>query len=160
VYVSSVGALSVTTLNDTVLCQGFGDGVPCAVAADPARRLRALALSPAVDATLRDVTVTVSHLGTSLLLYACTTDCEANATIRLYGQPGALVIAASGSASATLSRHVGRTVTLSHTPTFITQAQAEQTVLKYSLQAGDAMWVPVSGGTASCEPCPRGAVCL
>jgi len=125
VYLSSVGALSVTTLNETVLCQGFGDGVPCAVAADP-----------------------------------CTTDCEANATIHLYGQPGALVIAASGSASATLSRHVGRTVTLSRTPTFITQAQAEQTVLKYSLRAGYAMWVPVSGGTASCEPCPQGAVCL
>jgi len=160
VYVTSVGAPSETDLNTTVLCAGYGDGLPCAVAADPARRLRALVLTPAANAMLRDVTVTVSHRGGSLLLYACTTDCEANATIILHGQPGALVIVASGSASAALSRHVGRTVTLSHTPTFITQAQAEQTVLRYNLRAGDAMWVPLYGGLASCEPCPQGAVCL
>jgi len=160
VFVTSVGALSETDLNTTVLCAGYGDGVPCAVAADPARRLRALTLSPAINATLRDVTVTVSHRGGSLLLYACTSDCERNHTINLHGQPGALVIAASGSASAALQRHVGRAVALSHTPALITQAQAQAAVLRYNLRAGDAMWVPVSGGAATCAPCPQGAVCL
>ena len=55
VYVTSVAALS-EDLSETVLCAGYGDGVPCAVAADPAQRLRALVLSPAANATLRDVT--------------------------------------------------------------------------------------------------------
>jgi len=122
--------------------------------------LRALVLSPAANATLRDVIVTVSHRGATLVLYACTTDCEPNTTISLHGQPGVLVVAASGSASATLTRHVGRTVQLSLTPTLISQAQAEAAVLTYGLRAGDAMWVPVTGGAASCEPCPPGAVCL
>ena len=70
------------------------------------------------------------------------------------------MIAASGSASATLQRHVGRTVALSRTPALITQAQAQAAVLRYNLRAGDAMWVPVSGGAAACAPCPQGAVCL
>ena len=156
---TSVGALSEATFNETVLCQGFGNGVPCAVAADPARRLRTLVLSQVVNSTLRDVSVSVSHLGTTLVLYACTSDCERNMTIRLHGQPGALVIVASGSASATLSRHVGRNVQLSQVPTLITQQQAEQAVLKYNLRAGDAMWVSVSGGPVSCAPCPQGLVC-
>jgi len=160
VYVRSVGALSETDLNRTEVCQGYGDGVPCAVTADPARRLRAVVLSAAANATLRDVTVTVRHRGGSLLLYACTTDCEANATINLHGQPGALVIAASGSASAALSRHVGRRAVLSLTPKLISPAQAEAAVLRYGLRAGDAMWVPVTGGAAACELCPPGAVCL
>jgi len=160
VYVTSVGALSETNLDETVLCAGYLDGVPCTVAADPGRRLRALVLATAANATLRDVTVTVSHRGGSLLLFACTTDCERNQTISLHGQPGALVLAASGSASATLQRHVGRTVQFSLSPTLITPALAEMTVLKYGLRAGDAMWVPVTGGAATCEPCPPGAVCL
>jgi hypothetical protein len=160
VYVSSVGALSEDSLNETVSCQGYGDGVPCAVAPDPARRLRSLKLSPVSNATLRDVSVSVSHLGTTLLLYACTIDCELNATISLYGQPGALVIVASNSASATLSRHVRRHVVLSQTPTLISQVQAEEAVLMYNLRAGDVMWVSVSGGPVSCAPCLPGVVCL
>jgi len=160
VYVSSVGALSEATFNETVICQGFGDGVPCAVTPDPARRLRTLVLSQVVYSTLQDVSVSVSHLGTTLLLYACTSDCEFNKTISLHGQPGELVIVASGSASATLSRYVGRNVQLSQVPSLITQQQAERAVLKYNLRAGDAMWVPVSGGAVSCAPCPQGVVCL
>ena len=159
VYVTSVGELS-DTLNETVLCADYGDGVPCAVAADPARRLRALKLSAAVNATLRDVTVTVSHRGGSLLLYACTTDCERNQSINLHDQPGALVMVASGSASVTLTRHVGRTVQLSLTPALISPAQAEAAVLRYGLRAGDALWVPVTGGAAAYAACPPGLACL
>jgi len=106
-----------------------------------------------------DRTVRVSHRGSTLLLYACT-DCEPNATIRLYGQRGALVITASGRASATLQRHVGRALQLSHTPALITPAQAEAAVLQYNLRAGDAMWIPASGGAVSCEPCLPGLACM
>jgi len=159
VYVTSVGALS-DTLNETVLCAGYGDGVPCAVAADPAQRLRAVVFSPTANATIKDITVRVSYRNSTLLLYACTSDCEANATIHLHRQRGALVITASGSASATLQRHVGRALQLSHTPALITPAQAEAAVLRYNLHAGDAMWIPASGGLASCEPCLPGLACV
>ena len=159
VYVSSVGALSEVNLITTVLCANYGDGVPCAVAADPAQRLRAVVFSPAANATIKDITVRVSYRNSTLLLYACTSDCEANATIHLHRQRGALVITASGSASATLQRHVGRALQ-AHTPALITPAQAEAAVLRYNLHAGDAMWIPASGGLASCEPCLPGLACV
>ena len=106
------------------------------------------------------MTVRVTHLGSQLTLFACTSDCVADAQINLHGLPGTLVITSISLAFASLTRHTRRTAALSHTPTIFTQAQAEQAVLRHSLRVGDAMWVHMTGGAVSCEQCLQGVVCL
>jgi len=160
VYVTSIGVLSEDDLNSTSICKGHGDGVACVVPANPALRLQALVLYAAANETLRDVTVRVTHLGSQLTLFACTTECVAGTQIHLYGLPGTLVITSSGLAYAWLTRNTRRTSVLSHTPTMFTQAQAEQAVLRHALRVGDAMWMSAAGGAVTCAPCLQGAVCL
>jgi len=160
VYVTSIGALSEDDLNSTSICEGYGDGVACVVPADPALRLQAIVLYAAANETLREVTVRVTHLGSQLTLFACTSECVAGTQIHLYGLPGTLVITSSGLAYAWLTQHTRRTAILSHTPSMFTLAQAEQTVLRHALQVGDAMWMSAVGGAVTCEPCLLGAVCL
>jgi len=104
--------------------------------------------------------VRVTHLGSQLTLFACTSECVAGTQIHLYGLPGTLVITSSGLAYAWLTQHTRRTAILSHTPSMFTLAQAEQTVLRHALQVGDAMWMSAVGGAVTCEPCLLGAVCL
>jgi len=160
VYVTGIGALSEADLNVTTMCEGYGDGVPCVMPANLTLRMRTLVLSAAAGGTLCDVTVRVTRLGSELTLFACTSECVANAQINLHELPGTLVITSRGLASASLTRHTRRTAALSHTHTLITQAQAVQAILRHSLRVGDAMWVSMTGGAVACEPCLQGAVCL
>jgi hypothetical protein len=158
--VTSIGALSEDDLNSTSICEGYGDGAACVVPANPALRLQALVLYAAANETLREVTVRVTHLGSQMTLFACTSECVAGTQIHLYGLPGTLVITSSSLANAWLTRNTRRTSVLSHTPTMFTQAQAEQAVLRHALRVGDAMWMSAAGGAVTCAPCLQGAVCL
>jgi hypothetical protein len=160
VYVASVGGLSESGVSSTAICAGVGSGVPCVVPASPALRLRSLVLTPGAGATLRDVTVQVSHLGTVLTLFLCTSDCVPGATVLLEGLPGALLVTATDAAQIVLARHTRRTTSLAPAPSLFTLAQAEQAVLRDGLRAGDALWAPAEGGAVACVVCLQGLVCL
>jgi len=171
VYVASVGAPGPDDLNVTRVCEGGGGGHEggghhaCVVPADPALRLSSIALTPVANATLRDVTVRVTHLGGALTLYSCTTDCAAGRALPLDGLLGLLSLTATNLAGATLAQHTRRTARFStrrvRNATAFWHVQAEAVVLRHGLRVGDALWVPATTpGAGSCEPCLQGLASL
>ena len=160
VYVASVGGLSESGVSSAAICAGVGNGVPCAVLASQSHRLRSLVLTPGAGATLRNVTVQVSHLGTVLTLFLCTSDCVLGATVLLEGLPGALFVTVTNAAQVVLARHTRRTASLAPAPSLFTLAQVEQAVLRDGLRAGDALWAPAEGGAVACVVCLQCLACL
>jgi len=160
VYVASVGGLSESGVGSAAICAGVGNGVACEVAASPSHHLRSLVFTPAPGATLRDVTVQVSHLGTVLTLFLCTSDCVPGATVLLEGLPGALFVTATDAAQIVLARHTRRTASFAPAPAGFTHALAEQAVLRDALRVGDALWASADVVAVACVECLQGLACL
>ena len=155
--VLSVGELSPEDMESTKVCPGRPE--TCSEPASPAHRLHSLQLTATEGEQVRDVTVRVSHLGTSLTLFLCTLDCVPGAPIGLEGLSGTLTVTAAGHSTMTLTQHTRRTAVFSLSHDTFTHAQAEEAVLRQSLRVSDALWMPTEDGEVSCVPCLQGLVC-
>jgi len=161
--VTSVGSLREDTTLSTNLCSSL----PCESPHQASRRLRLLRISPDPSAVLRNVQVSVTYGGTTLLLFSCSSDCAVGASgvleVALEDLRGAVAVQAQGFELMTLEEYSHRSAVFS--PVLAdesTHREAERMVLTYDMRPGEAVWA-TDGTTATsvqCLPCLTGLVCL
>jgi len=127
----------------------------------PGRRLHSIRLVPVAGVVMRDVTVSVSTGGTTLVLYKCTSDCVS--PIDLYGSRGRLDLRAPNDLEFTIHWHSRRPVVLASNPgNHVSQFTAELFAMVWGLRPGGTVFaglVSLAQADPACLPCAQGLVC-
>jgi len=133
----------------------------CVHEEDAAMRLHSIRLVPVTGVAMRDVTVSVSTGGTTLVLYKCTSDCVS--PIDLYGSRGRLDLRAPNELEFTIYWHTRRPVVLaSNAGNHVSQATAELFAMEWGLRPGGTVFAglartgrprvpPVRAGPRVCQ---------
>jgi len=133
----------------------------CVQEADAGMRLHSIRLVLVAGVVMRDVTVSVSTGGTTLVLYMCTSDCVS--PIDLYGSRGRLDLRAPNELEFTIYRHIRRPVVLaSNAGNHVSQATAELFAMEWGLRPGGTVFaglVSLSQADPACLLCAQGLVC-